>query len=92
MRVGHSISIHAALLLKLKPHFLSISFPYPAGIKYKAKKHINPKTSMTISTVQYTEYNMRNSITAFLLLINYPSMRSVGECNFPHGSSAGMKG
>ncbi|EEV20291.1 hypothetical protein TREVI0001_2039 [Treponema vincentii ATCC 35580] len=47
---------------------------------------------MTISTVQYTEYNMRDSITAFLFLINYPSMRSVGECNFPHESSAGMKG
>jgi len=68
--VGHSISIHAALLLKLKPHFLSINFPYPAGIKYKAKKHIKPKTSMTISMVQYIEYNMGISITGFSLLIN----------------------
>ena len=52
------MSVHAGLLLKLKPHFLSMNLPYPAGIKYKTKKQIKPKKAITISMKQYTKYDI----------------------------------
>ena len=80
IRAGASIINHAALLLKLKPHFLSIIFPYPAGIKNNAIKQTRPVQNITSTAILNTVNNIfiRVSITSLIFAVNRKAKRRAG--------------